>query len=86
MTDTEEMVAINNIEELGGAVITWHENMVQRIQHYIHIPTGGTITINDVAHPLEGDFLEGFVAAMQVLYTEMVNNPPIVETSDEPAH
>lgn len=82
----EDMVQLDNIEQMAGAVLQWHENMLDRIQHYIEIPTGGTLQIEEVKYALEGDFLDGFTSAMKVIYTEMANNPPVVETSDEAPH
>jgi hypothetical protein len=73
---------IQTIDEMAEAVLEWSSNMQARFTHYAQVPTGMPVNINGVDRTLEGDLLDGFVAAMELAAQEMTNNPPFVMNED----
>jgi hypothetical protein len=78
-----ELFDINTLDEMAEAVTQWTGNMVSRMNHYANVPTGMSVTINGQDRILEGDLLDGFVAAMQLAANEITSNPPFVTETDD---
>jgi hypothetical protein len=79
----QEMYDITNLDDMAAAVTVWMDNMKNRFTHYANIPTGMSVTIDGKDRVLEGDLLDGFVAAMQLAANEISNNPPFVADTDD---
>lgn len=71
-----ETVSIDSLDQFVRALLAWHSNKVQMLQHMQHIPEGTEVTSEHTAPKvLEGDFRDGFILGLKVALSEMGELP-----------
>jgi hypothetical protein len=77
------MAQLDTLDQVAQHVIAWHQDKLNLVNHMLNIPTGTTVTIEEVDYTLEGDFLKGYEAAMLFIKDTLANDPPLVEVENE---
>lgn len=71
-----ETVAIDSLDQFVRALLAWHSNKVQLLQHMLNVPEGTEVSSEDTAPKvLEGDFRDGFILGLKVALSEMGELP-----------
>jgi len=86
MTATaSDTLFIDNVHTLVQALVAWHDNKVQILEHMMTIPSGTEMLINDTdTVVLDGEALKGFCAGITVALSELGNLPFDYSVDPEP--
>lgn len=84
------MTPIETVPQFAGYVINWHDNKVARLEHYLTIPEGTTVEVQDApGNPasqvtLTGDALLAFKAGILAALNEFAQLPfaPLASAED----
>lgn len=89
MSNPDEVVTINTVEQFSKILAAWHTQAVQRAQHLLTVPDGAEFTIGEGEEEstitLSGASLAGFKFGVEMALMQLGNLPFVAELEEEPA-